>query len=63
VWNKAILVLFSNYNLLHEAPTVYENQKPDLSSKPELSYVKLVHNITLLLLAQMGVIFRSGLYR
>lgn len=55
-WSRDLLALFSNYNLTYEAPTVYENQKPELTSKPELRYFILVHNITLLLLAQIDVV-------
>lgn len=56
-WSRDLLALFSNYNLTYEAPTVYKNQKPELTSKPELRYFILVHNIiTLSLLAQIDVV-------
>ncbi len=39
---------------------VYKNPKPERTSKPERRYPIIVHNITLLLLAWIEVLYRSA---
>lgn len=47
----------TTYCMKHQ---VYKNPKPERTSKPERRYPIIVHNITLLLLARIEVLYRSA---